>query len=88
MMALTKSPWPWKRLAGLREESDHDQIDLSQHAANSVSDLGRTATDVSGAVGPENVAVTLLVCGARRLATGQLARHDDEAAGAWVKGGG
>jgi len=61
MMALTKSPWPWKRLAGLREESDHDQIDLSQHAANSVSDLGRTATDVSGAVGPENVAVTLLV---------------------------
>lgn len=61
MMALTKSPWPWKRLVGLREERDHDQIDLSQHAANSVSDLGRTATDVSGAVGPEKVATTLLV---------------------------
>jgi len=42
-------------------DSVHDQIDLSQHPANNVSDLGETATDVRGAVGPENVAATLLV---------------------------
>jgi hypothetical protein len=62
MMALTKSPWPWKRLASFRVESVHDQIDLSQQPANIVSDLGDTATDVSGAVGPEKVEVTLFVC--------------------------
>ena len=61
MTALTKSLWPWKRLAVLRVDSVHDQIDLSQHPANNVSDLGETATDVRGAVGPENVAATLLV---------------------------
>jgi hypothetical protein len=62
MTALTKSPWPWKRLAGFRVERVHDQIDLSQQLANIVSDLVDTATDVSGAVGPEKVAVTFLVC--------------------------
>jgi hypothetical protein len=49
-------------LASFRVESVHDQIDLSQQPANIVSDLGDTATDVSGAVGPEKVAVTLFVC--------------------------
>jgi len=61
MTALTKSLWPWKRLAVLRVESVHDQIDLSQHPANNVSDLGEMATEVRGAVGPEKVAATLLV---------------------------
>jgi len=61
MTALTKSLWPWKRLAGLRVERVHDQIDLSQHPANSVSDFGETATDVRGATGPVKVAATLLV---------------------------
>lgn len=61
MTALTKSLWPWKRLAGLRVERVHDQIDLSQHPANSVSDFEETATDVRGATGPVKVAATLLV---------------------------
>jgi hypothetical protein len=62
MTALTKSPWPWKRLAGFRVESVHDQIDLSQQPAKIVSELGDTATDVSGAVAPEKLADILLVC--------------------------
>ena len=49
-------------MAGFRVERVHDQIDLSQQPANIVPDLGDTATDVRGAVGPENVAVTFLVC--------------------------
>jgi hypothetical protein len=61
MMALTKSLWPWKRVEAFREESDHDQIDLSQQPANRVRDFGDTTTDVKGAVGPEKVAATLLV---------------------------
>lgn len=62
MMALTKSLWPWKRVEGFREASDHDQIDLSQQLANSVPDLADTATEVRGATGPVKVAATLLVC--------------------------
>jgi hypothetical protein len=56
--ALTKSLCPWYRLLGLRVEHVQDHIDLSQQPAKTVSDFGETATDVSGAVGPENVADT------------------------------
>lgn len=55
-MALTKSPCPKNRLAGCRDERDHDQMDLSQQPAKTVSDLGETAIDVRGAIGPEKVA--------------------------------
>lgn len=42
-------------------DSVHDQTDLSQHPAYTVSDLGEIARDVRGATGPENVADTFLV---------------------------
>jgi hypothetical protein len=43
-------------------EHVHDHIDLSQQPAKTVSDFGETATDVSGAVGPDNVADTSADC--------------------------
>lgn len=43
-------------------DSVHDQTDLSQHPAYTVSNLGETARDVRGATGPAKVAETFLVC--------------------------
>jgi hypothetical protein len=43
-------------------DSVHDQTDLSQHPAYTVSVLGETASDVRGATGPVKVLVTFLVC--------------------------
>jgi hypothetical protein len=62
--ALTKSVCPWYLLPGFREERVHDHIDLSQHPAKMVPDVGDTATEVSGAAGPENVKDTSADCGA------------------------
>ena len=60
--ALTKSLCPWNRFASFLVEIVHDQTDLSQHPAYTVSDLGETARDVRGATGPAKVAITFLVC--------------------------
>lgn len=66
MTALTKSLCPWNLFVGFRVERDHDQTDLSQQPANTVSVFGDTATDVRGAVGPAYVAETLFVCMRKR----------------------
>jgi hypothetical protein len=58
---LTKSLWPWYFLLGFGDERVQDHIDLSQQPANIVSEVGETATEVRGAIGPENVADTLAV---------------------------
>lgn len=58
---MTKSLWPWNLFSGFREDAFHDHTDLSQHPANSVPDVGETATDVRGAAGPEKVAETWLL---------------------------